>query len=166
MIFITWSEGLSSHARQLTRTGKIPELMRASMGGFRSDDRSFRAAWTAASWMAGSVLLALSTMVSKLAVDRFSRMSSSSEKTNKLILFRQTKPVWFFPNPNLNSGSKTLEGYISSLANVASILPRKIKKVAPRKKSLSPNPWSPIITKYFWKPTTGREPRVPRGQRP
>ena len=93
MIFITWSEGLSSQARQLTRTGKIPELMRASMGGFRSDDRSFRAAWTAASWMAGSVLLALSTMVSKLAVDRFSRMSSSSEKTNKLILFRQTKPV-------------------------------------------------------------------------
>ena len=48
-----------------TRTGRMPELMRASIGGFRSEDKSFRAAWTAANWVALSALRAFSTMVSK-----------------------------------------------------------------------------------------------------
>ena len=48
-----------------TRTGRMPELMRASIGGFRSEDKSFLAAWTAANWVALSALRAFSTMVSK-----------------------------------------------------------------------------------------------------
>ena len=59
-------EGLSLASRHLTKTGKMPELIRASMGGFRSDDNNFLAAWTATSWVAGSALRAFSTMVSKL----------------------------------------------------------------------------------------------------
>ena len=71
-------EGLSEAFKHPTRTGKIPELIRASMGGFRSDDSSFLAAWTAANWVAGSELLAFSTIVSRLAVERLSLISSSS----------------------------------------------------------------------------------------
>ena len=78
-----WREGLSEAFKHPTRTGKMPELIKASMGGFRSDDRSFRAAWTAASWVAGSELFAFSTIVSRLAVERLSLISSSSENQNK-----------------------------------------------------------------------------------
>ena len=49
-------EGLSLASRHLTRTGKIPELIRASIGGFRSEDNNFLAAWTATNWVAGSAL--------------------------------------------------------------------------------------------------------------
>ena len=80
-----WRDGLSEAFKHPTRTGRIPELIKASMGGFRSDDRSFRAAWTAASWVAGSELLAFSTIVSRLAVERLSRMSSSSRKYQNCI---------------------------------------------------------------------------------
>ena len=51
------------------------------MGGLRSDERSFRAACTAANCVAGSGDLAFSTIVSREAVERLACKSSSSEIT-------------------------------------------------------------------------------------
>jgi hypothetical protein len=70
---------LSWHSRQRTNTGSISLSMRASMGGLRSEDRSFRADWTAFSWTAGLSLPALATNSSRFAVARFLSKSSSSE---------------------------------------------------------------------------------------
>jgi hypothetical protein len=52
--------------------------MSASMGGLRSEDRSFRAACTAANWISGSGLDALATICSKPANERPLSASSSS----------------------------------------------------------------------------------------
>ena len=101
------NEGLSLASKHWTSTGKIPELISASIGGFLSEDNSFLAAWTAANWMAGSALRAFSTMVSKLAEDKFSRRSSSSvesagqspiwrffDKVSSLLFLRSSTVTW------------------------------------------------------------------------
>ena len=75
---------MSEAFKQPTRTGKIPELISASIGGFLSDESSLRAACTAASWVAGSALFAFSTIVSRLAVERLSLISSSSNLAKRV----------------------------------------------------------------------------------
>lgn len=70
---------LSWHSRQWTRIGSISLSIRASMGGLRSEDRSFRADWTAFSCTTGSSLAALATSCSRFVVARLLSKSSSSE---------------------------------------------------------------------------------------
>lgn len=70
---------LSWHSRQWTSIGSISLSIRASMGGLRSEDRSFRADWTAFSWTTGSSLPALATSCSKFVAARLLSKSSSSE---------------------------------------------------------------------------------------
>lgn len=70
---------LSWHSRQWTSIGSIPLSIRASMGGLRSEDRSFRADWTAFSCTTGSSLAALATSCSRFVVARLLSKSSSSE---------------------------------------------------------------------------------------
>ena len=74
-----WRAGWSVVDRHPTRTGRIPDMISASIGGFLSEERSFLAAWTAASWVLGSAFWARSTMVSRLAVERlFLQVSSET----------------------------------------------------------------------------------------
>ena len=49
-----WSLGLSAAARNSTNRGMVPVAMSASIGGFRSRERIFRADCTAANCTAGS----------------------------------------------------------------------------------------------------------------
>jgi len=70
---------LSWHSRQWTSIGSISLSIRASMGGLRSEDRSFRADWTAFSFTTGSSLAALATSCSRFVVARLLSKSSSSE---------------------------------------------------------------------------------------
>ena len=69
---------LSWRSRHLTKTGRTPLFIKASIGGFRSDDNSFLAACTAANWMLGSGLEALATICSSPASDSPRSASSSS----------------------------------------------------------------------------------------
>lgn len=70
---------LSWHSRQWTSIGSISLSIRASIGGLRSEDRSFRADWTAFSCTTGSSLAALATSCSRFVVAKLLSKSSSSE---------------------------------------------------------------------------------------
>lgn len=63
------SEGLSGRLRHPTRIGKIPDLIKSSIGGLRSLESSFRACCTAFNWIALSWLVAFATISSSLDVD-------------------------------------------------------------------------------------------------